>query len=123
MCFLSVRCFRYSSSDVNNVFLVDNKTASEFLEMCGSSSCDMRSSSLSSACAQPTHASREGIRGNKIRSVSEFVKTPSPDVFGHYPPLHPEPLHTKAPGIQRSVLITFEQPATDIFLRRRNKRG
>ena len=42
----------------------------------------------------------------KVRSVSEFVKTPMPDIFGHYPPLHPEPLHTKKPGIQRSVFPT-----------------
>ncbi|XP_028418309.1 cytosolic carboxypeptidase 1-like isoform X2 [Dendronephthya gigantea] len=41
----------------------------------------------------------------KVRSVSEFVKTPSPDVYGHYPPLHPEPLYTKKPGIQRSMLL------------------
>ena len=43
----------------------------------------------------------------KVRSVFEFAKTPSPDVYGHYPPLHPEHLHTKKPGIQRSVVRKY----------------
>lgn len=43
----------------------------------------------------------------KVRSVFEFSKTPSPDLYGHYPPLHPEPLHTKKPGIQRSVVRKY----------------
>ena len=56
-------------------------------------------------------------RKMKVRSVFEFVKTPSPDVYGHYPPLHPEPLHTKKPGIQRSVyrclIFNYSSPGSN----------
>ena len=41
----------------------------------------------------------------KVRSLSEFIGVPLPDVYGHYPPLHPEPLNPKKAGIQRFVTL------------------
>ena len=44
-----------------------------------------------------------GDRKLKVRSVSQFVGIPAPDVYGHCPPLNPEPFCPKKSGIQRFV--------------------
>jgi len=37
----------------------------------------------------------------QIQSVLPIIKSPSPDVHGHYPPVEPEPLGQKRTGLQR----------------------
>ena len=39
--------------------------------------------------------------GQLPKSVLPITKTPSPDVYGHYPPMEPEPLGQKKTGLQR----------------------
>lgn len=41
----------------------------------------------------------------KVKSISQFIEIPAPDVFGHYPPLHLEPLYPKKSGLQRMMLL------------------
>ena len=49
----------------------------------------------------------------QIQSVLPIIKSPSPDVHGHYPPVEPEPLGQKRTGLQRytggwlNILITL----------------
>lgn len=40
-----------------------------------------------------------------FESVLPIVKTPSPDVYGHYPPSEPEPLGQKKTGLQRTMIF------------------
>jgi len=37
----------------------------------------------------------------QMQSVLPIIKSPSPDVHGHYPPVEPEPLGQKRTGLQR----------------------
>ncbi|XP_046861355.1 cytosolic carboxypeptidase 1-like [Xenia sp. Carnegie-2017] len=41
----------------------------------------------------------------KCRSFADFVQKAFPDIYGHMPPLNPEPLYSKKPGISRSMLL------------------
>jgi hypothetical protein len=75
--------------------------------MTPSSSTEVQSCTASKTFDESSYERRDSERRMKVRSVSEFLKTPLPDVYGHYPPLHPEPLYTKKPGIQRSVHISY----------------
>ena len=46
--------------------------------------------------------STAGMDNNgQIQSVLPIIKSPSPDVHGHYPPAEPEPLGQKRTGLQR----------------------
>lgn len=40
----------------------------------------------------------------RFQSVLSIIKTPSPEIFGHYPPTEPEPLGQKKTGLQRLLL-------------------
>lgn len=37
----------------------------------------------------------------QCKSVLPIIKTPAPDIYGHYPPVEPEPLGQKKTGLQR----------------------
>lgn len=37
----------------------------------------------------------------QCKSVLPIMKTPAPDIYGHYPPVEPEPLGQKKTGLQR----------------------
>lgn len=41
----------------------------------------------------------------QIQSVLPIIKSPSPDVHGHYPPVEPEPLGQKRTGLQRTMIF------------------
>lgn len=43
--------------------------------------------------------------GQLPKSVLPITKTPSPDVYGHYPPMEPEPLGQKKTGLQRTMIF------------------
>lgn len=43
----------------------------------------------------------EADNNGQIHSVLPIIKSPSPDVYGHYPPAEPEPLGQKKTGLQR----------------------
>ena len=45
--------------------------------------------------------SAEVDNNGQIHSVLPIIKSPSPDVYGHYPPAEPEPLGQKKTGLQR----------------------
>lgn len=44
--------------------------------------------------------STAGSNGH-LHSVLPIIKTPSHDMYGHYPPVEPEPLGQKKTGLQR----------------------
>ena len=98
--------FPFYSSDVDDTLLRDSERSVLMSPSCSTSSTEIQSCATSRTCDESRYLGRDSTHDQKmkVRSVSEFVKTPLPDVYGHYPPLHPEPLHTKKPGIQRSVL-------------------
>ena len=51
---------------------------------------------------KPGHTENPAARKNgHLQSVLSIIKTPSPDMYGHYPPLEPEPLGQKKTGLQR----------------------
>lgn len=47
------------------------------------------------------NSTAEVDNNGQIQSVLPIIKSPSPDVYGHYPPTEPEPLGQKKPGLQR----------------------
>lgn len=93
--------------DVDDTLLRDSERSALMSPSCSTSSTEIQSCATSRTCDESRYLGRDSTHDQKmkVRSVSEFVKTPLPDVYGHYPPLHPEPLHTKKPGIQRSMLL------------------
>lgn len=51
-------------------------------------------------CSVETSTAEMDSNG-QIQSVLPIIKSPSPDVHGHYPPVEPEPLGQKRTGLQR----------------------
>lgn len=47
------------------------------------------------------NSTAETDNSGQIHSVLPIIKSPSPDVYGHYPPAEPEPLGQKKTGLQR----------------------
>lgn len=41
------------------------------------------------------------VSNGQLHSVLPIIKIPSSDVYGHYPPVEPEPLGQKKTGLQR----------------------
>lgn len=41
----------------------------------------------------------------QCKSVLPVIKTPAPDIYGHYPPVEPEPLGQKKTGLQRTMIF------------------
>ncbi|XP_068741274.1 cytosolic carboxypeptidase 1-like [Montipora capricornis] len=55
---------------------------------------------------RPGHTGNPAARKNgHLQSVLSIIKTPSPDMYGHYPPLEPEPLGQKKTGLQRTMIF------------------
>ena len=109
--------FLFCSSELDVFSLKDEEKCPRFSPSCGAPSYETQSCATSQS---ERDDSKYTGRNLKVRSVFEFVKIPSPDVHGHYPPLHPEPLYSKKPGIQRSELTLFTFAARlyeRIFLR------
>lgn len=51
---------------------------------------------------RPSYADNFALGGNgRLQSVLSIIKTPSPEIFGHYPPTEPESLGQKKTGLQR----------------------
>jgi len=51
---------------------------------------------------RPSYADNFALGGNgRLQSVLSIIKTPSPEIFGHYPPTEPESSGQKKTGLQR----------------------
>ena len=53
------------------------------------------------SCSSENFTAAEVDGSEHFESVLPIIKTPSPDVYGHYPPAEPEPLGQKKTGLQR----------------------
>lgn len=51
------------------------------------------------------NSTAEMDNNGQIQSVLPIIKSPSPDVHGHYPPVEPEPLGQKRTGLQRTMIF------------------
>lgn len=55
---------------------------------------------------RPSYADNFALGGNgRLQSVLSIIKTPSPEIFGHYPPTEPESLGQKKTGLQRTMIF------------------
>lgn len=45
------------------------------------------------------------VSNGQLHSVLPIIKIPSSDVYGHYPPVEPEPLGQKKTGLQRTMIF------------------